>query len=149
MKYPKKFTRLADRGAQLPPAVAMREMARLYYDNCGISLGMRTLAENAGACWQHEYERVGRLDFGDVSFVSLIPLMVEEYALDQEHLDRDYDVTVIEGEDLVKYSMVAVARLPERTAQALCAGIRSTVENCFPDEGYRGPDAPFIPIRKD
>ena len=51
----RKFNAFARKGRKMDPIHAMKLMAQLYMDNCGISLGDRTLAYDAGSGWLKKY----------------------------------------------------------------------------------------------
>ena len=51
----RKFNTFVRKGRKMDPIHAMKLMAQLYMDNCGISLGDRTLAYDAGSGWLKKY----------------------------------------------------------------------------------------------
>ena len=51
----RRFNKLASEGSELDSLYAMRLLTKLYIENCGISLGIRTIAYDCGWKWMERY----------------------------------------------------------------------------------------------
>lgn len=132
MKYTKKFLSLAESGrTAVTPLEGMQISARLFMHYCGISLGWRTIAENAFCSWQDLYCLSGAenaAEWDDMSSAELMPLVVPEYNDRREFYDS-FDVTAFREEDLPGYALKMCRELDEKTAAVICYGIKYYVED--------------------
>jgi hypothetical protein len=119
----KAYYKLVDKGRKMDPIHAMKLLIKLYMDNCGISLGERTLAYDAGSGWLKKYieDNPEQIEWDDhTCFVDVMPAICADY--DKEVYDR-YDIgcsTIEEEREMVVYS---ASSFDSDTAAALCWGI--------------------------
>ena len=104
-------------------------LTKAYIDQCGISLGCRTVIYCAAEAWQ---ERLAWLDLPlsemarKEPFVNLMPLITSEY--DPEIYDK-YDITGMSEEELLRACEMIVRdkEFDEVTNEVLCWGILKSV----------------------
>lgn len=105
-------------------------LTKAYIDQCGISLGCRTVIYCAAEAWQ---ERLAWLDLPlsemarKEPFVNLMPLITSEY--DPEIYDK-YDITGMSEEELLRACEMIVRdkEFDEVTNEVLCWGLLKAVE---------------------
>ena len=119
----KAYYKLVCKGRKMDPIHAMKLLTKLYMDNCGISLGERTLAYDAGSGWLKKYIEVNpeQTEWNDhTCFVDVMPAICADY--DKEVYDH-YDIgcsTIEEEREMAIYSATS---FDSDTAAALCWGI--------------------------
>ena len=114
---------------KMDPIHAMKLMAKLYMDNCGISLGDRTLAYDAGSGWLKKYieDNPEQTEWDDTTcFVDVMPAICAEY--DKEVYDH-YDIAPMTIEEEREYAPSCAKSLDEDTAAALCWGLEYVYDN--------------------
>ena len=119
----RKFNAFARKGRKMDPIHAMKLMAQLYMDNCGISLGDRTLAYDAGSGWLKKYidDNPEQTEWNDFTcFSEVMPTICTEY--DEEEYDH-YDIAPMSIEEERKYASSYALTIDEDSAAALCRGI--------------------------
>ena len=100
----RKFNTFVRKGRKMDPIHAMKLMAQLYMDNCGISLGDRTLAYDAGSGWLKKYidDNPEQTEWNDFTcFSEVMPTICAEY--DEEEYDH-YDIAPMSIEEERKYA---------------------------------------------
>ena len=98
-------------------------------DNCGISLGDRTLAYDAGSGWLKKYieDNPEQSEWDDTTcFVDVMPAICAEY--DKEVYDH-YDIAPMTIEEEREYAPSCAKSLDEDTAAALCWGLEYVYDN--------------------
>lgn len=111
------------KGWKMDPIHAMKLLTKLYMDNCGISLGERTMAYDAGSGWLEKYieENPEQTEWDkNTCFVDVMSAICADY--DKEHYDR-YDIGCMTIEEERDYVIYNVEAYDEDTAAALCCGI--------------------------
>ena len=122
-KATKAYYKIVDKGRKMDPIHAMKLMTKLYMDNCGISLGERTLAYDAGSGWLKKYieDNPEQTEWDSrTCFVDVMPAICADY--DKEVYDR-YDIgcsTIEEEREMAIYSATS---FDSDIAAALCWGI--------------------------
>ena len=122
-KAMKAYYKLVDKGRKMDPIQAMKLLTKLYMDNCGISLGERTLAYDAGSGWLKKYieDNPEQTEWNDhTCFVDVMPAICADY--DKDVYDR-YDIgcsTIEEEREMAIYSATS---FDSDTAAALCWGM--------------------------
>ena len=119
----RKFNTFVRKGRKMDPIHAMKLMAQLYMDNCGISLGDRTLAYDAGSGWLKKYidDNPEQTEWNDFTcFSEVMPTICAEY--DEEEYDH-YDIAPMNIEEERKYASSYALTIDEDSAAALCRGI--------------------------
>lgn len=122
-KATKAYYKIVDKGRKMDPIHAMKLMTKLYMDNCGISLGERTLAYDAGSGWLKKYieDNPEQTEWDSrTCFVDVMPAICADY--DKEFYDR-YDIgcsTIEEEREMAIYSATS---FDSDIAAALCWGI--------------------------
>ena len=117
------YNRFVMKGWDMDPIHAMKLLTKLYMDNCGISLGERTMAYDAGSGWLEKYieENPEQTEWDkNTCFVDVMPAICADY--DKEHYDR-YDIGCMTIEEERDYVIYNVEAYDEDTAAALCCGI--------------------------
>ena len=103
----------------IQPVEAIRLLTLKYIEQCGVSLGMRTLYYNAAEAWQeilatlnHPLEQIAN----ELSLRKLMPLICEEY---KPELYDKYDITYLNDDELMVLYEEALKDCDEQTAEAL------------------------------
>ena len=128
-KATKAYYKIVDKGRKMDPIHAMKLMTKLYMDNCGISLGERTLAYDAGSGWLKKYieDNPEQTEWDSrTCFVDVMPAICADY--DKEVYDR-YDIgcsTIEEEREMAIYSATS---FDSDTAAALCWGIEHVYQD--------------------
>ena len=123
-KAMKAYYKLVYKGGKMDPIHAMKLLTKLYMDNCGISLGERTLAYDAGSGWLKKYieDNPEQTEWDDhTCFVDVMPAICADY--DKDVYDS-YDIgcsTIEEEREMAIYSATS---FDSDTAAALCWGIQ-------------------------
>lgn len=121
------FTRLAEEGGKLDELYAMRLLTEYYIDNCGISLGERTIAYDCGTIWLDRYnERHPEESRWNkrTPFIKVMPIICEDY---QRELYDDYDISYVSPED--QRSIVMSNCTDDDTCRALCWAINAMLDD--------------------
>ena len=93
----------------------MRLLTKLFVENCGVSVGYRSVAYCAIWDWLQE-----------LTPADIMPLLCEDCT---EELLADYDINYISDEDTVKLVKEMIDQgLDDETAAALCRGIKNQNE---------------------
>jgi hypothetical protein len=115
----RRFIKLAFEGSELDSLYAMRLLTKLYIENCGISLGIRTIAYYCGWKWLERYNdehpEESRWD-KDSPFIDVMPIICDDY---KEELYGDYDVTYMPFEEQMSFVMPHCSNDDDLT-KALC-----------------------------
>lgn len=117
------YLKFVRKGRKMDPIHAMKLLTKLYMDNCGVSLGERTMAYDAGSGWLERYiENHPEQTEWDkhTCFVDVMLAICADY--DKEHYDR-YDIGCMTIEEERENVMHNVMSYDEDTAAALCWGI--------------------------
>ena len=103
---------LANASEKMNPIHAMRLLTKLFVDNCGVSLGYRSVAYCAIWDW-----------LADVAPADIMPLLCEKCT---EELLADYDITHINEENTIRLVKEMLDQgLDHDTAAALCRGFKT------------------------
>ena len=124
------------KGRKMDPIHAMKLLTKLYMDNCGISLGERTMAYDAGSSWLERYieDNPEQTEWDKhTCFVDVMPAICADY--DKEHYDR-YDIGCMTIEEERNYVMYNVRSYDKDTATALCWGIEHMYLNMMRDNFF-------------
>ena len=130
------FNKFAAKGRKMEPIHAMKLMTNLYMDNCGISLGERTLAYDAGSGWLKKYidDNPEQTEWNDFTcFSEVMAAICVEY--NEEEYDQ-YDIAPLTIEEERKDACSSVKTLDEDTAAALCWGIEYLGRSMHNDNHY-------------
>lgn len=87
------------RANEIAPVQALQTLFDIYIDNCGMSTGIRTLAENASFFWIEKWLKDNPQSEKEISFYDAMDLMSERYREDKEEIDN-YDITYLNKEQL-------------------------------------------------
>lgn len=121
----------ASRANEVEPTKALGILCDIYIENCGISLGTRTVAENAIFYWTNRWreekpdltERIGLHD--------VLSLLSDEYKENKEFIDK-YDVTILDDEELSDICSEMIEETSDETTRiALCAGVQYILDLPF------------------
>ena len=103
---------LANASEKMNPIHAMRLLTKLFVDNCGVSLGYRSVAYYAIWDW-----------LADVAPVDIMPLLCKKCT---EELLADCDITYINEENTIRLVKEMLDQgLDHDTAAALCRGFKT------------------------
>ena len=119
----KQFLIWADAGRRLDPIDAMTNLAYMYLDHCGMSMGIRTIAYDAATEWLHKYNRMHPDDLKwdkDAPFCDVIPYLIED--CNKEQLEK-YDITYMEVEREKDLAMELLELYDDDTLKALFWGL--------------------------
>ena len=119
----RKFNTFVRKGRKMDPIHAMKLMAQLYMDNCGISLGDRTLAYDAGSGWLKKYidDNPEQTEWNDFTcFSEVMPVIYADYDVEEY---GHYDIAPMSIEEERKYASSYALTIDEDSAAALCRGI--------------------------
>lgn len=125
----KRIEKYAERGAEVDVMEALLLLTRAYIQECGISLGNRTVVYNAADAWQE------RLVWQDLPlsamarrepFVKVMPYITDEYA--PEKYD-EYDIVGMNDDELLRCcsEIIDDREFDERTLEVICWGIQQCV----------------------
>lgn len=92
-----------ERESEVEPVEALTLLTQFYMDQCGVSLGLRTLAYEAGTYWLYKLSLTDHplSDRADKeSFTKLMPCFSEEFAQNKAHY-WDYDITSLDECSLI------------------------------------------------
>lgn len=119
----RQFLIWADAGRRLDPIDAMTNLAYMYLDHCGISLGVRTIAYDAASEWLHKYNLIHSDELKwdkDAPFCEVIPYLVED--CNKELLEK-YDITYMEAEEEIDMAIEMLGLYDDDTMKALFWGL--------------------------
>lgn len=120
----------ASRAAEIEATAALDILSDIYIDNCGISLGTRTVAENAAFYWIHRWQEENIELNKRMGLYDVMALRSERYRQNKEQIDR-YDVTILQDSDLYQICMSMVEETQDETTRiALCAGVLYVLGIC-------------------
>ncbi|MEG1693554.1 MAG: hypothetical protein RR312_09230 [Bacteroidales bacterium] len=117
------FIEFANKGKNIEPLRAMQLLIHLYMDYCGISIGYRTVAFEAGECWLDNFLKTDHPLAKEMSgklFCELMPLICKEYT-EEEY--GEYDITNLGENGLRDFCFQLMRLCDEQTASALCRGV--------------------------
>lgn len=118
----------AQRADEIETTKALDILSDIYMDNCGISLGTRTAAENAIFYWIHRWQQEDPSLPKKMGLYDVMQLRSEKYKEDKEFYDR-YDVTILDGDALYRICMEMLNDYPDDiTRIALCAGVLNVLD---------------------
>lgn len=133
------YSRKAD---SVDPEDALRYLAEMYIDNCGVSTGLRSFADYCSVFWierlkHFEYKETAS-KYGEMNTLpELLPLLSDNYTAEIDNYDisfmSDVDLRAILIEELSKV-------LDEKSKIILCAGICDILPQMSTDrwlESYR------------
>ena len=104
----------------IPPVEAIRLLTLKYIEQCGVSLGMRTLYYNAAEAWQEilatTFNHLLKESAKELPLYQLMPLICEEY---KPKLYDQYDITYLNDDELLTLYEEAQKDCEEQTAEAL------------------------------
>lgn len=117
------------KGAEIEVMEALRLLTEAYIQECGISLGYRTVVYNAAEEWQ---ERLAWMDLplSEMArkgpFINLMPHISKEYI--PERYDK-YDITGMSDEEMIDCcrEIVEEQEFDENTLAVLCWGIQHRI----------------------
>lgn len=117
------------KGAEIEVMKALRLLTEAYIQECGISLGYRTVVYNAAEEWQ---ERLAWMDLPlsemarKEPFINLMPHISKEYI--PERYDK-YDITGMSDEEMIDCcrEIVEEQEFDENTLAVLCWGIQHRI----------------------
>ena len=110
-------------GRHLDPIDAMTNLAKMYLDHCGVSLGVRTIAYDAATEWLHFYNDMHPDELKwdkDAPFCDVIPYLVED--CNKELLEK-YDITYMEAEEEKDMAIEMLGLYDDDTMKALFWGL--------------------------
>ena len=119
----------SERGAETDVMEALLLLTRAYIQECGISMGNRTVVYNAADAW---LEKLAWLDLPlsamarTEPFVKIMPYITEEYS--PEDYD-EYDIIGMNDDELLRCcsEIIYDREFDEKTLEVLCWGIRQCV----------------------
>ncbi len=126
------------------PEEALRYLAEMYIDNCGVSIGMRSFADYCSVFWierlKHDADKNFSSKYGDAGTLpELLPFFSDNYTKDIDN----YDISFMND---VKLRDILIEELQEATDEKikiiLCAGICDFLPNASDDrwlDFYRMP----------
>jgi hypothetical protein len=132
----KVYNKFVAKGRKMDPIHAMKLLTRMYIDNCGISLGERTLAYDAGSGWLKKYidDNPEQTEWNDFTcFSEVMAAICVEY--NAEEYDQ-YDIAPLTIEEERKDASSSAKTLDEDTAAALCWGIEYLGRSMHNDNHY-------------
>ena len=104
----------------IQPVEAIRLLTLKYIEQCGASLGMRTLYYSAAEAWQEilagERDNPMAIPAKDLPLYQFMPLICEEY---KPELYDDYDIANLTDDELLALYEKALKDCDEETAEAL------------------------------
>lgn len=115
----------ARKAGSVAPEDALSYLAEMYIDNCGVSTGLRSLADYCSVYWIERLKQLDGKDFaskyGDAQILpELLPFFSEAYT---EEID-DYDITFLTDVELRDMLIEELQEASdERTKIILCAGV--------------------------
>lgn len=116
------------RADEIETTTALDILCDIYMANCGVSLGTRTVAENAIHYWIHRWQQENPKLPRHMGLYKVMALRSERYKEDKEFYDK-YDVTILDADDLYRICMEMVDESHDDIARiALCAGVLSWLD---------------------
>lgn len=91
----------AMRANEIAPTKALQILFEIYIDNCGISTGIRTLAENASYFWIEKWKENNPQVRGNMTFFDAMEIISEYYRENKEEIDK-YDITYLNEAGLIE-----------------------------------------------
>ncbi len=122
------------------PEEALRYLAEMYIDNCGVSIGLRSFADYCSEYWIHRLKDNDNKLFnskygGAETLPDLLPFLSDEYT---EEVDG-YDITFMDDFDLREILLEGLSDADdEKTKIILCAGICDVLPNTSSDRWLGG-----------
>ena len=103
-------------------------LIELFLDNCGISISVRTVAENASFFWIERWRENHPELPKDLGLFEAMKLRSERYLKEKERFDK-YDITVLQPMDLHKICLEMIDETDDITEQiTLAAGVLPYLE---------------------
>ncbi len=118
----KEYLKLVAKGRKMDPMRAMELLSDYYIDNCGVSLGHRTVAYDAGSEWLLQYLEKHPEDKrwnNRTCFMDVMPVINNRFT--EEHCEN-YDICGLDAEKEYSLALSAAKEVDEETAIALCWG---------------------------
>ena len=121
----KEIVSYSDKSDSVEPEEALRYLADMYIDNCGVSTGLRSFADYCSVFWIKKLKRNGEKEFysknGEAETLpALLPLLSDNYT---EEVD-DYDIRFLSDVDLRNMLIDELNGTDdEKTKIILCAGV--------------------------
>lgn len=113
----------ADRADELDPSEALDILIDLYIDNCGVSEGERTLAENATFYWREQLGKTMPEVLQYECIDDVMELLSERFRANREEITK-YDIAWIEPQYLAEECLEFLDFYEdEKLRIAMCAGI--------------------------
>lgn len=115
----------SNKADSVEPEDALRYLAGMYIDNCGVSIGLRSFADYCSVYWihrlMHDENTPFTAKYGDAQTLpELLPFLSSEYT---KEIDN-YDITFMSDIDLRDILIDELNEAPdEKTKIILCAGI--------------------------
>ncbi len=118
----KEYLKLVAKGMKMDPMRAMELLSDYYIDNCGVSLGYRTIAYDAGSAWLLRYLEKHPEDHrwnNKTCFVDVMSVINSSFT--EEHCEK-YDICELDAKKEYSLALSAIKEIDEETAAALCWG---------------------------
>ncbi len=121
----------ASRANEIEPTKALAILCDIFIENCGISLGTRTVAENAMFYWTKRW-REEKPDLPkNIGLHDVLSHPSEEYKENKDFIDK-YDVTILDDEELSDICSEMIEETSDETTRiALCAGVQYILDLQF------------------
>lgn len=104
----------------IPPVEAIRLLTLKYIEQCGVSLGMRSLYYNAAEAWQEilatTLNHPLAIPAKELPLYQFMPLICEEY---KPELYDDYDIANLNDDELLALYKEAMKDCDDQTSEAL------------------------------
>lgn len=122
----------AMRADEVEPEKALQILFNIYINNCDISSGIRTLAENASYFWIKRWQQENPQSDKELTFYDAMDMMSEYYRGNKEEIDK-YDITYLDKESLTETcKMYAKDYTDDETDRiVLFAGIKDYIQNNY------------------
>ncbi len=118
----KEYLKLVAKGRKMDPMRAMELLSDYYIDNCGVSLGYRTIAYDAGSEWLNCYLEKHPEDNrwnNKTCFMDVMPVINSRFT--KENCEK-YDISGLDEKKEYSLALSAAKEIDEETAAALCWG---------------------------
>lgn len=118
---------LSHRADEINVEKALDLLIEIFLDNCGMSLSVRTVAENASFYWIERWRENHPELPKDLGMFEAMKLRSERYLKEKERFDK-YDITVLQPMDLHKICLEMIDETDDITEPiALAAGVRPSI----------------------
>lgn len=108
---------------EVKPETALHILSKIYIDNCGVSIGTRTVAEESAFIWIVRWKSADPTAPQDISTLhQFMELKSDYYKKNREWIDK-YDIMYLEPEDFQRISVEMMNETDDRATKiALAAG---------------------------